>query len=80
MEVKRKLKVFLLIVEILLSLALMATILLQSGRSAGFSGTIMGGSEALFGKKKGLDDTLSRITGVLAVIFMIVCIVWAILV
>ncbi len=80
MEVKRKLKVFLLIVEILLSLALMATILLQSGRSAGFSGTIMGGSEALFGKKKGLDDTLSRITGVLAVIFMVVCIVWAILV
>ena len=80
MEVKRTLKVFLLIVEILISLAMMATILLQSGRSAGFSGSIMGGSEALFGKKKGLDDTLSRITGILAAAFMIICIIWAILV
>ena len=79
-EVKGKVKIALLILEILLAIAIIASILLQSGRSAGFSGSIMGGGEALFGKKKGLDDTLSKITGILAAVFMVICIIWAILV
>ena len=73
-------KIALLILEIIIAIAIMASILLQSGRSAGFSGSITGGGEALFGKKKGLDDMLSKITGVLAVLFMIICLVWAVLV
>ncbi len=77
---KGKLKIALLILEIIIAIAIMASILLQSGRSAGFSGSITGGGEALFGKKKGLDDMLSKITGVLAVLFMIICLVWAVLV
>ena len=72
-EVKGKVKIALLILEILLAIAIIASILLQSG-------SIMGGGEALFGKKKGLDDTLSKITGILAAVFMVICIIWAILV
>jgi preprotein translocase subunit SecG len=44
---------------------------LQSGRSAGLSGSIAGGGEALFGKKKGVDDLLAKITGWLAAFFMV---------
>lgn len=54
--------------HILISVALIATVLLQSGKSAGL-GTIGGGAESLFGRKKGLDEVLGRATAVLAVVF-----------
>ncbi len=57
--------------QVLLALGLIASILLQSGRSAGLSGAIAGGAETLFGKKKGLDDLLGRVTVVLAVVFAV---------
>lgn len=57
------------VVHILVALILIAVVLLQSGRSAGLSGAITGGAEALFGKKKGLDELLGKITTVVAVIF-----------
>jgi preprotein translocase subunit SecG len=70
------LKTILLVVQVLIALALIATILLQSGKSAGLSGSIAGGSEALFGgKKKGLDQLLSKITAWLVGIFMLICLV-----
>jgi len=67
---------FLIVLLIIVSLALIAVILLQSGKSAGLSGAISGGAEQLFGKQKarGLDLILHRITIVLAIIFFILTI------
>lgn len=70
----------LVIVYTVVCISLIATVLLQSGRSAGLSGAIAGGAQSLFGKKKGLDDLLSRITTGLAIGFMILAIVLTILV
>ena len=60
------------IIQVIVALALIATILLQSGRSAGLSGTIAGGAETIFGKKKGLDELLSKMTAGSAVVFLVV--------
>lgn len=60
-----------LAVFVLASLGLIATVLLQSGKSAGLSGTIAGGAEQFFGKKKGIDDLLSRLTSIVAIIFIV---------
>ena len=69
----------LIIVYIVVCLGLIATVLLQSGRSAGLSGAIAGGAQTLFGKKKGMDDLLGRISTGLAITFMVMAIVLTIL-
>lgn len=58
------------------AIALIAVVLLQSGRSAGLSGAITGGAEQLFGKNKarGLEAVLSRITVILAVCFFLLAV------
>ncbi|MFJ5623382.1 preprotein translocase subunit SecG [Peribacillus loiseleuriae] len=58
---------------IIVSIGLITSVLLQSGKSAGLSGAIAGGAEQLFGKQKarGLDLVLHRLTVVLAVLFFI---------
>jgi preprotein translocase subunit SecG len=64
------LKGFLTGLHILVCVLLIAAVLLQSGRSAGLSGSIAGGAEALFGgRKKGLDEFFARLTVGLAVVF-----------
>jgi len=63
------LKSLVTVIHVLVSLTLIAVVLLQSGRSAGLSGTIAGGAEALFGKKKGLDELLGKFTTAVAVLF-----------
>ena len=63
---------------LLVCIALIVIVLLQSGRSASL-GAIAGGAQSLFGKKKGLDDKLSRITTILAIAFMLFTIVLTIL-
>ncbi|HCF50672.1 MAG TPA: preprotein translocase subunit SecG [Syntrophomonas sp.] len=74
------LKTILFILEVIVSLGLISTIILQSGKSAGLSGSIAGGSQAIFGgKKKGLDELLSRITAWLAVVFMVLTLVLAVM-
>lgn len=57
---------------IVVSLALIVVVLLQSGKSAGLSGAISGGAEQLFGKQKarGMDLILHRTTIVFAVLFI----------
>lgn len=67
---------FLVVLLVLDCLALIAVVLLQSGRSAGLSGIISGGAEQLFGKQKarGLDLILQRITIVLSVLFFLLTI------
>ena len=54
------------------SVILIITILLQSSNSDGLSGSIGGGAEQLFGKKKsqGYDDILSKISAGTAVLFI----------
>jgi preprotein translocase subunit SecG len=69
--VNNVLKTVVLVLQIICSIALIATVLLQSGKSAGLSGSIAGGSEAIFGKKKGLDDLFSKMTAYIAVVFII---------
>ncbi|MFP3381324.1 preprotein translocase subunit SecG, partial [Bacillus sp. SIMBA_069] len=43
---------FLITLLVIVSIALIVTVLLQSGKSAGLSGAIAGGAEQLFGKQK----------------------------
>ena len=59
------------------SLVLIATVLLQSGKSAGLSGAISGGAETVFGKKKGIDALLNKATTAAAVVFILNSIILA---
>lgn len=70
-------KIALLIVLAIASLALIASVLFQSGSSAGLSGSIAGGAEELFGKKKskGYDELLAKVTAVAALVFIVVALV-----
>lgn len=73
------LKTVLIIVQVLFSLGLITTVLLQSGRSAGLSGAISGGAEAVFGKKKGIDALLNKVSAILAIgflVFTLVIVIW----
>lgn len=73
--------IFFTVLLILVSVGLIATILLQSGKSAGLSGSIGGGAEQLFGKQKarGMDALLEKLTIILAISFIILSIVVAFL-
>ena len=55
------------------SIILIGSVMLQSGSSAGLSGSIAGGAEQLFGKKKakGYDAILSKVTVIAAVVFVL---------
>lgn len=61
------------ILIVIASLVLIASILLQSGKSAGLSGSIGGGAESIWGKSKGrsYEGILSKITTVSAIVFVI---------
>ena len=66
----------LMILEAIVAIALIASVVLQSGKSAGMSGSIAGGAETLFGgKSKGMDAMLARITMVLGVVFGILTLI-----
>lgn len=62
-----------IVLLIVSGLALIVSILMQSGKQAGLSGSIGGGAEQLFGKQKGrsLDAMFERITKIAAVVFMV---------
>ena len=67
------LKIVLAVVSVILTIS----ILLQSSNSAGLSGSIGGGAEQLFGKKKrqGYEGLLSKISTVTAVLFIVLSLV-----
>ena len=67
------LKIVLAVVSVILTIS----ILLQSSNSAGLSGSIGGGAEQLFGKKKsqGYEGLLSKILTVTAVLFIVLSLV-----
>ena len=62
-----------MVILALASIILIASILLQTSKSSGLSGSIGGGAEQLFGKKKskGYEAILSKITIVGAVCFIV---------
>ena len=64
----------LMIVLLISSIVLIISILLQESKSDGLSGSIAGGEEQLFGKKKsrGYDMILSRITTICSIVYIIV--------
>lgn len=70
-------EVFLNILIVIVSLALIVVVLLQKGKSAGLSGAIAGGAEQLFGKSKarGLDLFLLRATIVLSIVFVLLAVI-----
>jgi preprotein translocase subunit SecG len=76
------LEIVLGIVIVLMAVALIAFVLLQSGKDKRLSGTIAGGAETFFGKTKGknTDKIFSRVTTVLSFIFVAVMVVMYILV
>ncbi len=65
------------IVLIITSLALVAIVLLQEGRSAGLSGAIAGGAETFLGKSKGktIEQKLVKITKIAAIVFFVLSLV-----
>lgn len=63
----------LMFLEGLICLALIAAVVMQSSKSAGMGGSVGGGADAIFGgKKKGLDEILSRATMILGGAFAVV--------
>ena len=66
----------LMVVDIVVSVILIASVLLQSGKSSGFAG--LGGGESMFsGKPTDMDEALSRITVDFGLIFAVLNIVIA---
>lgn len=65
------------IVLAIVSIILIISILGQSSNSAGLSGSIGGGAEQLFGKKKsqGYDAILGKISTAAAVLFIVISLV-----
>ncbi|NLT94055.1 MAG: preprotein translocase subunit SecG [Clostridia bacterium] len=72
-------KILLIILQIIASIGVIATVLLQSGKSAGLSGTIAGGAETFFGKKKGMDSFLGRLSTIFAIAFMLLTLLLSLL-
>jgi preprotein translocase subunit SecG len=72
-------KIALVIILIIASLGLIATVLLQSGRSAGLSGAISGAGENIFGKKKGMDELFGKLTAGFAAVFLLSSLVLSLL-
>ena len=64
----------LMVILLISSLVLIVSILLQTSKSDGLSGSIAGGAEQLFGKRKskGYDALLSKITTVCAIVYVVV--------
>ena len=70
-------EIFLTIIHLIVSIAVIVIVLLQSGKSAGLSGSIAGGAETFFGKNKGrtLDALLGKWTSVAAIAFIITSVI-----
>ena len=68
---------FLIILEALASLALIVVVLLQSGKKAGLSGAIAGGSETYMSKSKSgnLDQVLANSTKWIALVWVVLTLV-----
>ncbi|MBE7031040.1 MAG: preprotein translocase subunit SecG [Ruminococcaceae bacterium] len=70
------------VVHVVISIILIATVLMQSGKQAGLSGAISGGAETFFGKNKArtMDGMFSRLTTICAILFVVLSVVLSVLV
>lgn len=70
-------QLFLGILLLVMAIFLTISVLMQSGKSKRLSGSIAGGAETFFGKAKGrtIDALLSKITTVVAILFVLVVII-----
>ena len=66
-------KIILIVLEVLTSIALIAAVLMQSGKEAGLSGAIAGGSDTYMSKNKkgGMDKTLATATKWIALVWVL---------
>ena len=66
-------KLAITVLQVILSLALIAVVMLQSGKSAGLSGAIAGGADTFLSKNKAksLDAKLAKMTKWVAIAFMV---------
>lgn len=65
------------IVYFLIALALIAIVMLQSGKSAGLSGTIAGGADTFLSKNKAksADARMAKMTKWVAILFLVLTMV-----
>lgn len=68
---------FLTIIQVICGLAVIAVVMLQSGKSAGLSGAIAGGADTFLSKNKAksLDAKLARWTKWVAILWIIITLV-----
>ena len=66
-------KLAITVLQVILSLALIAVVMLQSGKSAGLSGAIAGGADTFLSKNKAksLDAKLAKMTKWVAIAFIV---------
>ncbi len=68
---------FLMVLDAIISLGLIASILGQEAKAGGMGG-MDGGSDTVFsGKARGMDALLARVTVILAIIFAVITIIIA---
>lgn len=68
----------LMVIDAIIAVILIATIVLQSGKSAGMGGSIGGGADQVFGGKAGgMDALLSKLTMVFGTIFAVLTVIIA---
>ena len=65
------------VIQVLCCIAIIAVVMLQSGKSAGLSGAISGGAETFMtsGQAKTLDTKLSKATPWLSLVFVVLTLV-----
>ena len=70
-------QIVLSIIYFIVALALVAVVMLQSGKSAGLSGAIAGGADTFLSKNKAksADARLARMTKWIAIVFMVLTLV-----
>ena len=70
-------KIILIVLEVLASLALTAAVLMQSGKEAGLSGALAGNNESYMNKSKmgGLDKKLASSTKWIAVVWVVLTLI-----
>lgn len=68
----------LMVIDAIIAVGLIASIVLQSGKSAGMGGSIGGAADTVFGGKAGgMDALLSKVTMILGVIFAVLTLIIA---
>ena len=72
-------EIFLTVIEVLLSIALIVVVLLQSGKESGLSGALSGKNDTYLSKIGGLDKKLASATKWIALVWGVLTVVLCIL-